>query len=75
MRAPLNIALLSEIAFMRSSRLAISTTNDCRAGMSKAIATPPQRPSTMICHGWINPDQIEPRENESENHHRDSGCR
>ncbi len=51
MRAPLNIALLSEIAFIKSSRLAISTTNDCRAGMSKAMATPPKSPSTMISHG------------------------
>ena len=60
MRAPLNIALLSEMAFIKSSRLAISTTNDCRAGMSKAIATPPHRPSTIISHGWMIPDHTSP---------------
>ncbi len=60
MRAPLNIALFSEIAFMRSSRLAISTTNDCRAGMSKAMATPPNKPREMISQGTIFPDQTRP---------------
>ena len=41
MRAALKTELLSEIAFIKSSRLVISMTNDCRAGMSKAIVTPP----------------------------------
>ena len=59
-RAPLNIALLSEIAFIKSSRLAISTTKDWRAGISKAIATPPNRPSTIISHGRMSPDQTSP---------------
>ena len=40
-RAPLKAELLSEIAFIKSSRLVISMTNDCRAGMSNAIVTPP----------------------------------
>ena len=42
MRAQLKAELLSEIAFIKSSRLVISITNDCRAGMSKAIVIPPR---------------------------------
>ena len=50
-RAPLTIELLSESAFIRSSRLVISTMNAWRAGMSKAIATPPSAASTRMCQG------------------------
>jgi hypothetical protein len=56
-RAPLKMELLSEIAFIRSSRLVISTMNACRAGMSKAIATPPSAASTRMCHVWMRPLQ------------------
>ena len=52
-RAQLNAELLSEIAFMSSSRHVISMTNDWRAGMSNAIVIPPRMASTMICHGTI----------------------
>ena len=39
-RAPFTIELLSEIAFIKSSRLVISTVNDWRAGMSNPIEIP-----------------------------------
>ena len=51
MRAQLKAELLSEMAFIRSSRLVISMTNDCRAGMSNAMVIPPRTASTMMCHG------------------------
>jgi hypothetical protein len=40
MRAVLNDAELSPTAFARSSVPTISTTNDCRAGASKAVPVP-----------------------------------
>src|ERR1041385_7369918 len=52
MRAQLNAELLSEIAFIKSSRLVISMTNDCRAGISNAIVIPLHTASAMMCHGW-----------------------
>ena len=52
-RAPLTIELLSEIALSKSSRLVISIMNAWRAGMSKAIASPPIAASTMICQTRI----------------------
>ena len=51
MRAQLKAELLSEMAFIKSSRLVISITNDCRAGISNAIVIPPSTASTMMCHG------------------------
>jgi hypothetical protein len=57
MRAQLKAELLSEIAFIKSSRLVISITNDCRAGMSKAIVIPPRTARTMMCHGCTRPLQ------------------
>ncbi len=51
MRAQLKAELLSEMAFIKSSRLVISITNDCRAGISKAIVIPPRMATTMMCHG------------------------
>ncbi len=51
MRAQLNAELLREIAFIKSSRLVISMTNDCRAGMSNAIVIPLNTASAMMCHG------------------------
>ena len=39
------------MAFIKSSRLVISMTNDWRAGISNAIVIPPNTASTMICHG------------------------
>jgi len=47
-RAELNAAELSETALVRSRRGTISPTNDCRAGMSKAVATPRPRENTYI---------------------------
>ncbi len=40
MRAPLTMVELRAMAFGRSSLLAISTTNDCRVGMSRVLARP-----------------------------------
>jgi len=54
-RAPLTMELLSDTAFIKSSRLVISTMNACRAGMSKAMATPPSAANRRICHVWIWP--------------------
>ena len=54
-RAPLTMELFSDIAFIRSSWLVISTMNACRAGISKAIATPPSAANTRICQVWICP--------------------
>ena len=54
-RAPLTMELLSDTAFIRSSRLVISTMNACREGMSKAIATPPSPASTRMCQGRMCP--------------------
>ena len=56
-RAPLTMELLSDNAFIRSSRLVISTTNACRAGMSNAIATPPSAANTRMCQGRTSPRQ------------------
>ena len=50
--------LLSDTAFISSWRLVISTMNDCRAGMSKAIARPPSAASARMCHGRICPLQV-----------------
>ena len=49
-RAPLTIEELSAIALLRSSRPTISTTNDWRAGMSKALTMPRQVARTKTCH-------------------------
>ena len=59
-RAPLTIELLSDSAFIRSSRLVISTMNAWRAGMSNAIATPPSAASTRMCQGRTSPLQTSP---------------
>ena len=54
-RAPLKTELLSDTAFIKSSRLVISTTKAWRAGMSNAMATPPSAASTMMCQGRTSP--------------------
>ena len=55
MRAVLNAAELSAMALPRSSLPTISTTKDCRVGMSKALMIPntPARASTI--HGRATP--------------------
>ena len=56
-RAPFTMELLSEIAFIKSSRLVISTMNACRAGMSNAIASPRNAAITKIIPGrdvWLH---------------------
>jgi hypothetical protein len=60
MRAQLKAELLSEMAFIKSSRLVISITNDCRAGMSNAMLIPPSTASTMMCQGCTIPVQTSP---------------
>src|SRR5205823_13175644 len=54
-RAPFTIELLSEIAFSKSSRLAISTVNAWRAGISKPIEIPLSAAMIMTNHGEANP--------------------
>ena len=54
-RAPFTMELLSEIAFSKSSRLAISTVNAWRAGMSKPIEIPLSAAMIMMNHGEANP--------------------
>ena len=49
-RAPFIIEELSAIAFMRSSRPTISTTNAWRIGTSKALMAPSNVAKTMRCH-------------------------
>ena len=53
-RAPLNMKEFSAIAFGRSARSSsISTTNDCRVGMSNPITSPSSALRAMMCHTWI----------------------
>ena len=47
-RAALKTELFSETAFSKSSRLVISMTKACRAGMSNARITPPLAARTTI---------------------------
>ena len=48
-RAPLNMEEFSAIAFIRSSLPTMSTRNDCRPGISKALTTPSSAASTNTC--------------------------
>ena len=58
MRAPLNIIELTAMAFGKSSRPTISTTNACRAGPSKALITPVTAASSTICHTCTIPVKV-----------------
>jgi hypothetical protein len=57
-KAALNIVELSAIALVRSSRVTISSTKDCRAGASKALAIPPPNANNRMCHGCIQPAKV-----------------
>jgi hypothetical protein len=57
-RAPLNIEELSAMALTRSSRPTISTTNDCRAGMSNALVTPSSAAITKRCQTSTTPVSV-----------------
>ena len=59
-RAPFTIELFRDTAFMRSSRLVISTMKACLAGMSKAMANPPKAASVRICQARMYPLQTRP---------------
>ena len=51
-REALNRAELSPTALATSSRPTISTANDWRAGMSKALAIPSRAARTITCQTW-----------------------
>ena len=54
-RARLNIAEFSAMAFISSRRPTISTTNACRDGASKAFAVPSRNARIATCHHWMVP--------------------
>jgi hypothetical protein len=57
-RAPLKIDEFSAMAFGRSSRPTISTTNDWRAGMSNAFTTPSAAPNANRCGTRMRPVSV-----------------
>jgi hypothetical protein len=57
-RAPLNIIELRAMALGRSSRPTISTTNDWRAGPSKALTRPRSAASITISHTCTIPANV-----------------
>ena len=56
-RAPLKSDEFSAMAFIKSSLPTISTMNDCRMGMSKALAMPRMVASTSTCQTATTPVQ------------------
>ena len=58
MRAPFTMAELSAMALIKSCWPTISTTNACRAGMSKAFTRPRHEATTMISHTLMWPSRV-----------------
>ena len=58
-RDPLKSPEFSAMALPRSARSStIWMTKDCRAGISKALIMPRQKPSTMTCHTCTTPVMV-----------------
>ena len=59
-RAPLKVAELSAMALGKSALPTISTMNDCRAGMSKALIVPNANESTATCQMVTPRERVSP---------------